>query len=70
MLSDIIRILMNEYKDKKNFTQVKKLENLLSRLETFSFMNLAAKGFFISIKVLLIFLGIKNFKIQMNFYIF
>ena len=37
---------MNEYKDKKNFTQVKKLENLLSRLETFSFMNLAAKGFF------------------------
>ena len=46
MLSDIIRILMNEYKDKKNFTQVKKLENLLSRLETFSFMNLAAKGFF------------------------
>ena len=62
MLSDVIRILIKENKDKDNFTNVKKLEKLLSRFKTFSFMNMAANGFFYLDQSIIDFLRDKSFK--------
>ena len=62
MLSDVIRILIRENKDKNNFTNVKKLEKLLSRFKTFSFMNMAVNGFFYLDESIIDFLRDKSFK--------